>query len=257
MTWKIKEKLERRPTLPRENPQRYSMTYSSKTKWEWDPERGEPEPSKSGCGCGQLIFFAILLWLFFPIPALLFNGHGTAGITKHPVSLPEPKLPIDHPKSLPEPKLPTFDDLKRKCIPFSYYTISTLEQGQHQNNGIDTFPRNCYDYVEGCESCSGLTFLKDDPHGFFRVASERNGFFTQCLYIMSSRNDADKYTYTLNLKLVDDIGKPVKFVGKPIPFDEFADVAPKDNCYSIQFDTFKRFFINEKFEFHYNIAIYR
>ena len=255
MTWKIKEKLERRPTLPRENPQRYLMTYSSKTKWEWDPERGEPEPSKSGCGCGQLIFFAILLWLFFPIPALLFNGHGTAGITKHPVSLPEPKLPIDHSEFLPEPKLPTFDVLKRQCIPFSSYAI--LEQGQHQNNGVSSYPRKCYDYLEGCRICSGLIFLKDDPHGFFRFAWEQNGFLTQCLYIMSSRNDADKYTYTLNLKLVDDIGKPVSFVGKPIPFDEYADVAPKDNCYSIQFDTFKRFFIDEKFEFHYNIAIYR
>ena len=54
--------------------------------------------------------------------------------------------------------------------------------------------------------------------------------YTQCLYVLSSRSDADKYTYTLNLKFVDDIGQPLRFVAKPIPFDEFADAAPKDHC---------------------------
>ena len=80
--------------------------------------------------------------------------------------------------------------------------------------------------------------------------------YTQCLYVLSSRSDADKYTYTLNLKFVDDIGQPLRFVAKPIPFDEFADAAPKDHCNSIQFESFKRFFIDGKFEFHYNIEIY-
>ena len=80
--------------------------------------------------------------------------------------------------------------------------------------------------------------------------------YTQCLYVLSSRSDADKYTYTLNLKFVDDIWQPLRFVANPIPFDEFADAAPKDHCNSIQFESFKRFFIDGKFEFHYNIEIY-
>ena len=129
-------------------------------------------------------------------------------------------------------------------------------QGQHQFKGVEVVTRTCYDYAGGCSSCTGLFFLKDDPHEFFKFAWEQNGMYTQCLYVLSSRSDADKYTYTLNLKFVDDIGQPLRFVAKPIPFDEFADAAPKDHCNSIQFESFKRFFIDGKFEFHYNIEIY-